>query len=89
MLFAQRGIAPQHRFGQNFLVDLNIHDLIVKTAELGPEDVVLEIVSRIGVRNEKRLFIDRQHLEARQILSNRGSGRGGANSSSTDVKDGR
>ena len=43
MLFAQRGIAPQHRFGQNFLVDLNIHDLIVKTAELGPEDVVLEI----------------------------------------------
>ncbi len=43
MLFAQRGVAPQHRFGQNFLIDLNIHDLIVKTAGLGPDDVVLEV----------------------------------------------
>jgi 16S rRNA (adenine1518-N6/adenine1519-N6)-dimethyltransferase len=42
-LFAQRGIAPQHRHGQNFLIDLNIHDLIVKTAEVGPDDVVLEV----------------------------------------------
>ncbi len=42
-LFAQRGIAPRHRFGQNFLIDLNIHDLIVKTAQVGPGDVVLEI----------------------------------------------
>ena len=43
MLFAQRGVAPQHRFGQNFLIDLNIHDLIVEAAGLGPDDVVLEI----------------------------------------------
>jgi 16S rRNA (adenine1518-N6/adenine1519-N6)-dimethyltransferase len=43
MLFAKRGIAPQHRYGQNFLIDLNIHDLIVKTADVGPDDVVLEI----------------------------------------------
>ena len=43
MLFAQRGVAPKHRFGQNFLIDLNIHDLITKTAELTPDDVVLEI----------------------------------------------
>lgn len=42
-LFAQRGIAPRRQFGQNFLIDLNIHDLIVKTAELGPDDVVLEV----------------------------------------------
>lgn len=42
-LFARRGISPRHRFGQNFLVDLNIHDLIVKTAEVGPGDVVLEV----------------------------------------------
>jgi 16S rRNA (adenine1518-N6/adenine1519-N6)-dimethyltransferase len=42
-LFAQRGMAPQHRFGQNFLIDLNIHDLIVKTAGVGPDDVVLEV----------------------------------------------
>jgi len=43
MLFAQRGVAPQHRYGQNFLIDLNIHDLIVEAAEIGPDDVVLEI----------------------------------------------
>ncbi len=43
MLFAQRGVAPQHRYGQNFLIDLNIHDLIVEAAGIGPDDVVLEI----------------------------------------------
>jgi 16S rRNA (adenine1518-N6/adenine1519-N6)-dimethyltransferase len=42
-LFAERGIAPQRRLGQNFLVDLNIHDVIVKAAEVGPGDVVLEV----------------------------------------------
>lgn len=42
-LFAKKGIAPRHRFGQNFLIDLNIHDLIVKAAEVGPGDVVLEV----------------------------------------------
>ena len=42
-LFARQGIAPQHRYGQNFLIDLNIHDLIVKTADVGPDDVVLEV----------------------------------------------
>ena len=42
-LFARRGIAPQHRYGQNFLIDLNIHELIFKAAEIGPTDVVLEV----------------------------------------------
>jgi 16S rRNA (adenine1518-N6/adenine1519-N6)-dimethyltransferase len=42
-LFAQRGIAPQRRLGQNFLIDLNIHDVIVKAAEVGPGDVILEV----------------------------------------------
>jgi 16S rRNA (adenine1518-N6/adenine1519-N6)-dimethyltransferase len=42
-LFAQRGVAPQHRYGQNFLVDLNVHDLIVRAAGVGPDDVVLEV----------------------------------------------
>jgi 16S rRNA (adenine1518-N6/adenine1519-N6)-dimethyltransferase len=36
-------VSPRRRFGQNFLVDLNIHDLIVSTAEVGPNDVVLEV----------------------------------------------
>jgi 16S rRNA (adenine1518-N6/adenine1519-N6)-dimethyltransferase len=42
-LFAERGIAPRHRYGQNFLIDLNIHDLIVRSAGVGPGDVVLEV----------------------------------------------
>lgn len=42
-LFARRGIAPKHRYGQNFLIDLNIHELIFKAAEIGPTDVVLEV----------------------------------------------
>jgi 16S rRNA (adenine1518-N6/adenine1519-N6)-dimethyltransferase len=42
-LFARKGIAPRHHLGQNFLVDLNIHDLIVETAAVGPEDLVLEV----------------------------------------------
>jgi 16S rRNA (adenine1518-N6/adenine1519-N6)-dimethyltransferase len=42
-LFEKRGVAPQHRFGQNFLIDLNIHELIVNAAEVGPDDVVLEV----------------------------------------------
>ena len=33
-LFARKGIYPRHRFGQNFLIDLNIHDLIVKAADV-------------------------------------------------------
>jgi 16S rRNA (adenine1518-N6/adenine1519-N6)-dimethyltransferase len=42
-LFARKGIAPRHRFGQNFLIDLNLHELIVNTAEVGPGDVILEV----------------------------------------------
>ena len=45
-LFARRGIAPQHRYGQNFLIDLNIHELIVKTLEVRPDDVVPEVGTR-------------------------------------------
>ena len=42
-LFAKKGIEPKHRFGQNFLIDLNIHDLILKAAEVAQGDVVLEV----------------------------------------------
>jgi 16S rRNA (adenine1518-N6/adenine1519-N6)-dimethyltransferase len=47
-LFAHRGILPVRRLGQNFLIDLNIHDLIVKAAALSPTDVVLEVGSGTG-----------------------------------------
>jgi 16S rRNA (adenine1518-N6/adenine1519-N6)-dimethyltransferase len=47
-LFAERGIAPRRQLGQNFLIDLNIHELIVKAAEVGPGDVILEVGSGTG-----------------------------------------
>lgn len=47
-LFDKHGISPQHRLGQNFLIDLNIHELIVATAEVGANDVILEVGSGTG-----------------------------------------
>lgn len=37
------GLSPRRRLGQNFLVDLNLLDLLVDSAQLQPNDVVLEI----------------------------------------------
>lgn len=42
------GIAPATRHGQNFLIDLNLVDLLVNSAELGPQDVVLEVGTGTG-----------------------------------------
>lgn len=47
-LFAQQGRQPRHDLGQNFLVDLNLHELIVKHARLRDSDVVLEIGTGTG-----------------------------------------
>jgi 16S rRNA (adenine1518-N6/adenine1519-N6)-dimethyltransferase len=47
-LFAQRGISPQRRLGQNFLIDLNIHTLIVTAAQPATSDVILEVGSGTG-----------------------------------------
>ncbi|MCA9128272.1 MAG: ribosomal RNA small subunit methyltransferase A [Planctomycetales bacterium] len=46
--FAAAHIQPQTRFGQNFLVDLNLVELIARTAELTPRDVVLEVGTGMG-----------------------------------------
>jgi 16S rRNA (adenine1518-N6/adenine1519-N6)-dimethyltransferase len=47
-LFAGLGISPQRRLGQNFLIDLNIHELIVSAAEVSSQDVILEVGSGAG-----------------------------------------
>lgn len=47
-LFTERGIKPKNKLGQNFLIDLNLIDLVVNTAEMGPEDLVLEVGSGTG-----------------------------------------
>jgi 16S rRNA (adenine1518-N6/adenine1519-N6)-dimethyltransferase len=47
-LFQAHGIRPKGKLGQNFLIDLNLLDLIVRTAELTSADLVLEVGSGTG-----------------------------------------
>lgn len=54
------------RLGQNFLADPNLLDAIVRDAELGPEDVVLEIGPGEGVLTE-RLAEAAAHVHAVEI----------------------
>ena len=46
--FAEVGIHPATRRGQNFLIDLNLVELLVETAAVTPDDVVLEIGTGTG-----------------------------------------
>lgn len=51
-LLAAAGLSPQHRFGQNFLIDLNLMGKLVAAAELSPGDVVLEVGPGTGSLTE-------------------------------------
>lgn len=42
-LLEARGLRPNSKLGQNFLIDLNLLDLLVRTAELDASDLVLEV----------------------------------------------
>ena len=53
----QFGIRPNRELGQNFLVDSNMLDVIGRAADLGEDDVVLEVGGGLGVLSE--------HLAAR------------------------
>ena len=44
----KRGLRPKNKLGQNFLIDLNVLDLIVRRAELTHDDLALEIGSGTG-----------------------------------------
>lgn len=46
--FAEVGLRPVTRFGQNFLIDLNLLDVLAGAADIGPHDVVLEIGTGMG-----------------------------------------
>lgn len=46
--FAEVGIRPKAQHGQNFLIDLNLLDVIVAAADLQPTDVVLEVGTGTG-----------------------------------------
>jgi 16S rRNA (adenine1518-N6/adenine1519-N6)-dimethyltransferase len=47
-LFEQRGIKPKNKLGQNFLIDLNLLDVLLRAAELTPDDLALEVGSGTG-----------------------------------------
>lgn len=47
-LFEGYGLEAKSKLGQNFLVDLNLLDLIVRTAELDASDAVLEVGTGTG-----------------------------------------
>ncbi|MEP3932429.1 rRNA adenine N-6-methyltransferase family protein, partial [Rhodopirellula bahusiensis] len=42
------GLRPVSKYGQNFLIDLNLVELIARSAEIGPSDIVLEIGTGVG-----------------------------------------
>jgi 16S rRNA (adenine1518-N6/adenine1519-N6)-dimethyltransferase len=46
--FHEAGIRPHKKLGQNFLIDLNLHRLLLSSAMLGPDDVVLEVGTGTG-----------------------------------------
>jgi 16S rRNA (adenine1518-N6/adenine1519-N6)-dimethyltransferase len=47
-LFGERGLNPRRDLGQNFLIDLNLIEYILRQAELSPYDVVLEVGTGTG-----------------------------------------
>src|SRR5438270_3607047 len=47
-LFDERGIRPKNKLGQNFLIDLNLLELLLRNAELTRDDLVLEVGSGTG-----------------------------------------
>jgi 16S rRNA (adenine1518-N6/adenine1519-N6)-dimethyltransferase len=52
-LFEQVGFTIDARRGQNFLVDLNLLDLLARAAEIRPDDVVLEVGTGTGGLTER------------------------------------
>ena len=48
-----KGIRPRRRLGQNFLTDANFLAAIVRAAEVGPEDAVVEIGTGPGNLTEQ------------------------------------
>jgi 16S rRNA (adenine1518-N6/adenine1519-N6)-dimethyltransferase len=54
-LLAEHGIRPSKALGQNFLIDLNILNILLDTAALSSRDRVLEIGPGLGVVTEQLL----------------------------------
>ena len=48
-----RGLHPRHKLGQNFLIDLNLLDILIQGADLSPTDSVLEVGTGTGSLSER------------------------------------
>jgi 16S rRNA (adenine1518-N6/adenine1519-N6)-dimethyltransferase len=46
--FREAGFEPHARHGQNFLIDMNLIGILLEAADLGPDDVVLEVGTGMG-----------------------------------------
>jgi len=46
--FKESGIRPRTKFGQNFLIDLNLLDVLLEAADVTRDDVVLEVGAGTG-----------------------------------------
>lgn len=46
--FREVGLEPDTRHGQNFLIDMNLLRVLVEAADVGPQDVVLEVGTGTG-----------------------------------------
>ena len=57
--FEEVGLNPNKRHGQNFLIDLNLLNLLAKSAQLNPNDVFLEIGTGMG--SQTVLLLSRRH----------------------------
>ena len=44
----QAGIRPRTDLGQNFMIDMNLQRVLLETARIGPDDVVLEVGTGTG-----------------------------------------
>jgi 16S rRNA (adenine1518-N6/adenine1519-N6)-dimethyltransferase len=52
-LLQAHGLEPKSKLGQNYLIDLNLIDLIVRTAEISPSDAILEVGTGTGTLTGK------------------------------------
>jgi 16S rRNA (adenine1518-N6/adenine1519-N6)-dimethyltransferase len=47
-LFQERGLHPKNKLGQNFLIDLNLLDVLLRGAELTRDDLAIEVGTGTG-----------------------------------------
>lgn len=62
-LLASAGVRPNHRLGQNFLIDLNLMQFLIDTAHIHPTDIVLEVGTGTGS------FTEGLSLAATRVIS--------------------